>query len=402
MPYSLKHPPECYPRPEPPKTSRWFAVLAAMLVISVILMRIFGRYIDTRHFWLIAVGTPAVVWIVSFGFRVWIWSLQDSKANGFDRRREQWILSETRRARRALQVLNTTFITAHQEDEQRSVALDMLNNHSIIISQSDWKDEESKRLSRITTETEDTPELVTSRLFSELIADLPVGQFPENTSLVVILDISSSLSFPAVRDIWQEAWQESGITSAVEYVDSNGPGVVSHWLDHRIKDEAMLLIVGLQIDPVVSNNTAEAAVALLLGNRLTQEALEPPALLHRPDAAPSGELSEGMNMAAWNVPLKENIVKNLWLAGLTGEQRAEVIQCQNAHPAQSVEDEAVISLDTSMGHAGAAAPWLAIAAATEITLQTQSPQMIICGDTTQNVLWSTLITPIASRQEMDP
>lgn len=178
--------------------------------------------------------------------------------------------------------------------------------------------------------------------------------------------------------------------------------VVNHWLDHRIKDDAMLLIVGLQIDPAVSNNTAETAVALLLGNRLTQEALEPLALLHRPDAAPTGELRQGMNMAAYNVPLKENIVKNLWLAGLTGNQRAEVIACQNAHPAQSVEDEAVISLDTSMGHAGAAAPWLVIAAATEIARQTQLPQMIICGDTTQNVLWSTLITPIASRQEMDP
>ena len=233
-----------------------------------------------------------------------------------------------------------------------------------------------------------------SRLFSELIADLPVHQFPENTSLVVILDVSSSLSFPAVRDIWQEAWQESGITCAIEYTDSNGPGVLSHWLDHRIKDEAMLLIVGLQIDPVVSNNTAESAVALLLGNRLTQEALEPLALLHRPDAAPSGELSEGMNMAAYNVPLKENIVKNLWLAGLTGEQRAEVIACQNAHPVQSLENDAVISLDISMGNAGAAAPWLAIAVATEIARQTQSPQMIICGDITQDVLWSMLITPI--------
>lgn len=402
MPYSLKHLPECYPRPDSPRTSRWIAVLVAMLVISVILMRIFGRYIDNSHFWMLAIGTPLVVWIVSFTIRMWAWSLQDSKANGFDQRREQWILSETRRARRALQVLNTTFITAHQEDEQRFVAVDMLNNHSIIISQSDWKGEKSRRLSRITAEPEDTPGLVISRLFSELIADLPVHQFPENASLVVILDVSSSLSFPAVRDIWQEAWQESGITSALEYTDSNGPGVVSHWLDHRIKDEAMLLIVGLQIDPVVSNNTAEAAVALLLGNRLTQEAIEPLALLHRPDAAPSGELSEGMNMAAYNVPLKENIVKNLWLAGLAGEQRAEVIGCQNAHPAQSIEDEAVISLDTSMGHAGAAAPWLAIAAATEIARQTQSPQMIICGDTTQNVLWSTLITPIASRQEMDP
>ena len=107
-------------------------------------------------------------------------------------------------------------------------------------------------------------------------------------------------------------------------------------------------------------------------------------------------------MSAWNVPLKGHIVKNLWLAGLTDEQHAEVITCQNAHPAQSVADDSVISLDRSMGHAGAAAPWLAIAAATEIARQTQSPQMIICGDTTQNVLWSTLITPIASRQEMDP
>lgn len=402
MTYSLKDIPKCYPRQAPPKISRWLAILVAMLVVSVIFMRIFGRYIDNNDFWLVAIGTPVVVWIVTFGFRMWIWSLQDSKANGFDRRREQWILSETRRARRALQVLNTTFITAHQEDEQSCVAVEMLNNHSIIISQSDWKGEKSKRLSRITAEPEDTPELVASRLFSELIADLPVGQFPENTSLVVILDISTSLSFPAVRDIWQEVWRESGLTCAVEYVDSNGPGVVNHWLDHRIKDEAMLLIVGLQLDPVVSNNTAEAAVALLFGNRLTLEALEPVALLHRPEAAPTGELNEGMNMAAYNVPLKKNIVKNLWLAGLTGEQRAEVIACQNAHPAQSVEDEAVISLDMSMGHAGAAAPWLAIAAATEIARQTQSPQMIICGDTTQNVLWSTLITPIASRQEMDP
>nr|WP_314420922.1 hypothetical protein [uncultured Erwinia sp.] len=401
MLYTLKHLPKCYLRPVTPKASRWFAVLAAMLVISVILMRIFGRYIDNSHFWMFAIGTPVVVWIVTFGFRMWFWSLQDSKANGFDQRREQWILSETRRARRALQVLNTTFITGHQEDEQASVAVKMLNNRSIIISQSDWKGKKSRRLSRITTEQEDTPELVISRLFSELIADLPVDLFPDNASLVVILDISSSLSFPAVRDTWQEAWQESGITCAVEYIDSNGPGIVNHWLDHRIKDEAMLFIVGLQIDPIVSNNTAEAAVALLLGNRLTQEALEPLAFLHRPDAAPSGELSEGMNMAAYNVPLKENIVKNLWLAGLRGEQRAEVIACQNAHPAQSVEDEAIISLDTSMGHAGAAAPWLAIAAATEIARQTQSPQMIICGDTAQNVLWSTLITPIASRQEMD-
>mgnify|MGYP003367288701 FL=1 len=180
MPYSLKHLPERYPRPAPPKTFRWFAVLALMLVISVILMRIFGRYIDNRHFWLIAIGTPIAAWTVSFVIRMWVWSLQDSKANGFDRRREQWILRETQRARRALQILNTTFITAHTEMDKDIAAAAMLNNQSIIASQADWKGEKSKRVSRIVVEPEDTPESLISRLFSELITGLPVDQFPEH------------------------------------------------------------------------------------------------------------------------------------------------------------------------------------------------------------------------------
>ena len=399
--YSLKHLPECYPRPVTPKKTHWIAVLVAMLVISVIFMRIFGRYIDNSHFWMLAIGTPLVAWIVCFTIRMWAWSLQDSKANGFDRRREQWILRETQRARRALQILNTTFITAHTEMDKDIAAAAMLNNQSIIASQADWKGEKSKRVSRIVVEPEDTPESLISRLFSELITGLPVDQFPEHASLVVVLDISSSVSLGAVRDIWQQEWQESGIACAVEYLDGSGSGVIDSWMNNRFKESAMLLIVSLQIAPVVSNNSAEAAVAILLGNRLTQEALESVALLHRPDPAPPGGLEEGMRMAAYNVPLKENIVKHLWLAGLTKEQRAEVVESQNKHPAQSVEDDAVANLDVSMGHAGAAAPWLAIAAATEIARQTQLPQMIISGDTTQDVLWSTLVTPIASRQEMD-
>jgi len=40
MSYSLKDLPKCYSRQVPPKISRWLAVLVAMLVISVILMRI--------------------------------------------------------------------------------------------------------------------------------------------------------------------------------------------------------------------------------------------------------------------------------------------------------------------------------------------------------------------------
>ena len=323
------------------------------------------------------------------------------KANGFDRRREQWILRETRRARRALQILNTTYFTAHQKADQRDTASMMQDNHSIILTQPDWKGNDGRRMSRIAIDHDDTPSSLITRLFSDLIADLPIIQFADKASLAVVLDFSCSLAASTVRGIWEKIWAESELPFPIEYLDGSGPGVIDSWMNNRFKESAMLLIVSLQIAPVVSNNSAEAAVAILLGNRLTQEALEPVALLHRPDPAPPGGLEEGMRMAAYNVPLRENIVKHLWLAGLTKEQRAEVVGSQNKHPAQSVEDDAVANLDVSMGHAGAAAPWLAIAAATEIARQTQLPQMIISGDTTQDVLWSTLVTPIASRQEMD-
>lgn len=402
MSYTLKHLPERYPRPGLLRFSRWLMALVVMLSLSIITMNMYGSYVDNLYFRRFVLGLPIALWIVLFSSRLLLYILQDSKANAFDKQREQWIIRETRKARRALQVLNATFITGYSPGAQKDIVIAMQKNDSIIISQVDRKGNESTRLSLIPSSPHASPESVITDIFSQLIADIPFAQIPAEIPLIVFFDITTSLPLERVRHFWDNAWKKNNIIHPIEYGEGSGLSVIDRWLNVRTKDNALLLIVGLQFDPVDSDNTAEVGVALLLGNRLTQDALEPLALLHRPDDAPCGELSEGMNMAAYNVPLKENIVRNLWLAGLTGQQRTEVIACQNAHPAQYVKDDAVISLDISMGHAGAAAPWLAIAAATEIARQTLSPQMIICGDITQNVLWSTLITPIASLQEMDP
>lgn len=401
MSYTLKHLPERYPRPKPLKHSRWLIALAAMLSISVILMRIFGRYVQNLYFWKFALGVPIALWSVLFASCLLLWALQDSKANAFDKQREQWILRETRRARRALQVLNATFITGHSAIAQKEIAIAMQNNESIIVSQTDREGNESIRMSRVASSPQDTPKFVITNIFSQLIADLPFAQFPDKVSLVIVFDISTSLSPANIRHYWDEAWQKNKITIPVEYGEGSGLSIIDRWLNTRIKDKAMLLIVGLQFNPSDSDNTAEAAVALLMGNRLTQETLSPLALLHRPDPSPAEELESGMRMAAYNVPIKDGIVKHLWLSGMNDRQHAEVVIHQNKPPAQAVEGDAVINLDSTMGHGGAAAPWLAIAAAAEIAQQTQSPQMIICGDPTPDVLWSTLVTPVISRQEMD-
>lgn len=401
--YSLKNLPECYIRPVSPKISRWFIALAIMLAVSIILMRIFGLYVDNHYFWLIALCVPITLWVIVAACRLSIWMLKDMKANGFDKYREAWILSETGRARRALQVLNVSFITGHLADRQNEVVNEILSNASIIAAQPDWQGTEGVRMSRIAVSMDDSPSSLITRLFDQLTGNLSLllALCPDQTSLAVAFDISSMVPHSEMLRLWEEAWAESEIPFPVEYLDGSGPGIIDNWLNIHFKENAMLLVVALQVAPVNAHNSAEAAVALLFGNRLTQESISPLALLHRPDPSPVGELESGMRMAAYNVPVNDGIIKHLWLSGLNDRQHAEVVIHQNKPPAGAVDGDAVINLDNTVGHAGAAAPWLAIAAAAEVTQLTQTPQMIICGDTAQDVLWSTLVTPTASRQEID-
>lgn len=366
-------------------------------------MRIFGRHIESQSFWLIALGVPAALWSVVVGGRVTIWMLKDMKANGFDKCREAWILSETRRARRALQILNVSFTTGHLAERQSDVANEIFNNTRLIAAQPNWVGTEGLRMSRIAANPNDTPSSLITRLFEQLIENLSLRLTlcSDQTSLSVVFDISSTVPRNEVLRLWEAAWAESEMPFPIEYLGGTGLGVVENWLNVHFKESAMLVVVSLQVAPENADNSAEAGVALLFGNRLTQEVLPPLALLHRPDPSPAEELESGMRMAAYNVPINDGIVKHLWLSGLNDQQHAEVVVHQKKSPAQAVEGDAVINLDSAMGHAGAAAPWLAIAAATEIAQRTQSPQMIICGDITQDVLWSTLVTPTASRKEMD-
>jgi len=87
MPYTLKHLPERYPRPKPLKFSRWLVALVVMLSVSIIIMRIFGRYVENLYFWRLALGFPVALWSVLLSSRLLVWSLQDSKANAFDKQR---------------------------------------------------------------------------------------------------------------------------------------------------------------------------------------------------------------------------------------------------------------------------------------------------------------------------
>lgn len=78
--------------------------------------------------------------------------------------------------------------------------------------------------------------------------------------------------------------------------------MVDNWLDDRIREETVLLIIALQVDPDKPEGTGEAAVALLLGNRLTQHILTPQAVLQRVEESFTETLAENIAQALDWVP----------------------------------------------------------------------------------------------------
>lgn len=402
MNFNLKILPPKAIRPEPPKPIRWFVALCGLFIAGALFIRISGN----QNAWVVMSGILVAVWMLMGCFRLMIYLRQQISANQWDRQREKWILDKTRKSRRAFQILSAEFIAPYSDNSRElySSLLDaMLDNHNQIISQVSWNGEEGCRHGRISRQPTQTPDGLISASFISLLSALGiyVKQLTDNNLIAVLLESSSSLSNSQIRHLWQQAWRDSGISQPVEYVEGSGLAYAETWLNERIHDDALLLVVAVQIAPETPEGTGEAVAGVLLGNRLTQKTLEPLALLHRPDCSSEDELDKGLEQAAYHVPLNDTKLQHLWQCGLNQAQREAVTKQYQSPLIASVKSGNIYDVDGSLGLTGCVAPWLAVAAAAQAAQKLQVPQMIISSDTGHSAIWSTVVSPVASRQEMN-
>jgi hypothetical protein len=364
-------------------------------------MRFLGKLVGETTFWWFAIGIPVVVWTVLMGFRLAVYMMQQIHANAWDQRREQVILQEVRRGRRALQILAAECSTAHAADLQfTSIADALLRNENKIIPQASWNGGISIRHSRLPVTQELSTDAQVLAAFSALLEKFSelLSHLPPDNPITLLLESSSSLSATRIRELWQQAWQESALPHPTLFAQGQGLAAIDHWLDHRIKDNALLLVIALQIAPEESEMTGEALVGLLLGNRLTQKSLPAMALLHRPERShpQQASLQSGVLQAADWVPLLTNEVQHLWLAGLSAESEAyrSVITVQGKAPLALISAGSnVHNFDEFLGDLGCSGPWLAIAAAAQAISQSPVHHMLISGDLKSDTVWSTVVAP---------
>lgn len=407
MPVRLDLHPESVPLPAAPRIWLWSGLLGVFLVLGAGALMLFAPPTLRHHplgFWGLGLGVPLLVWSVLGFTRALIFIGQQRAAQAWNLAREESLNRKTRRGRRSQQVLSTSLYSTYRAPgEQRATQLHaLLSKTKALKAEPPEGGEATARLSRFTNDQDKAHEHILLVTLQEVLRDLgqTLEQVPAQTPLALLLEVDSSVPDHVLSRVWRQVWLASGIRQSTVSVEGHGLAAVDNWLDQRINDQALLMVVALQFAPQMPEATAEVAVGLLFGNRLTQTTLAPIAYLHRPEQArdrSSEQLLYAARQALDWVPLTAPSIKQVWQSGIDREHGAGLITLLHDLAMPVGANQGLIDLDACLGHAGQASPWLAIAGATQTIELGAGPQFIFSGGgSAQTGLWSTALTPAAA------
>ncbi|VVP41631.1 hypothetical protein PS874_04757 [Pseudomonas fluorescens] len=405
MPVRLDKVPPLAPRPARPRIWLWLGLLLSGSLLGLGGTLLFGD--ETLHqkpgeFWGLALGIPILSWCV-LGFGRMLFHMgEHAAADGWDEAREEVLIRKIRQGRRSQQVLGVSWYTAlSAPGEPPAAQLDALLSATIALkSQPSRSDLTTFSHSRLSAGTDADLKRTLLRILAQVLSDLAptLARLPDNAPLALLLEVDSGLSEDQWRAAWRKAWRESGIRQSTVPVEGNGLAALDQWLDQRIGDQALLLVLAVQLAPEQPEGTAEVAVGVLFGNRLTQTTLAPIAYLHRPEQErqpTDADLLYATRQALDWVPLEAKSIEKTWRVGIDPQRHASIATVLAKEP--MLGKQALCNLDALLGHPGKASPWLAIAAATQTIERGAGAQLIFSGGGPATAgLWGTVLMPVSA------
>jgi hypothetical protein len=229
---------------------------------------------------------------------------------------------------------------------------------------------------------------LTQWLFTELLNELTaaIQALPRRLDLSVHFAVSSGLTHQENETLWQACWRERQLRPvrlAEAAAQAEDLTMLDAWLDQIIEASCQeaRLVVAIQLHPLLSEpppvGAAEAGVALLLAPDAQAERFNVvrSANLHRPVRGSFDQSSHALLHAMKWAKVAAADIPGGWQTGVDaaqyGQWRKPAVQLGfTAHPT---------NLDQSVGYAGVAAPWLAIAGAAASLSETVQAQLILAG-----------------------
>lgn len=230
---------------------------------------------------------------------------------------------------------------------------------------------------------------VTAWLFGELLDELVprIRQLPAQVDLVIRLSVSNGLTQQENEALWQDRWHARSLrkTEIMPVAESRFDLIsLDKWLDEILANADLhaTLVVACQLHPLLSGipptGSAEAGAALLLVPEELASRYRTPrmASLHRPVRGRLDQPGDALSHAVkWGGVAAKQIAGG-WLTNIDSAQ-AGALQESSRKLGLAVRPA---DLDQTVGFAGTAAPWLAVACAASSLSSARAEQIVLVGE----------------------
>ncbi|AET92160.1 hypothetical protein BYI23_C000140 [Burkholderia sp. YI23] len=407
MPVVLPPRPET-PPPSPPHAVVWL-LICAVIMATAVLYTLFAWPVSTptgtAWFWTRLVGFPALACVILYGLRLLYFEREAERAQA---EKDQWMEDceeATRFAQEPLALLASSYLCSLGD---RDVVDFILAGGKKLESQTPVGGVETIRHTALSLIDDALLADRYASCYRELLAaiDDSLRVLPGSVPFEVYLHGGVNLEASELRGVWQACWAEAGYR-AVEAIVLEREGVMAldAWLDTYggAALEKFALFVAVQLHEVPPADSAEAAVALLLGWTPLAERNGSPirALVHRPVESLSGNLDAALSMALLSGRADPKTVADVWQTGLAPADKFAMLDISSEiglGASKTDELSGFHDMDLVIGHAGVADAWLAIALAAECARQTGKAQAVA---TRQHHLRFAVIQP-AEDHDLEP
>ncbi|WP_231337662.1 hypothetical protein [Paraburkholderia sprentiae] len=338
----------------------------------------------TPWFWVQLLVLPTLAWTLAFGLRLHYYDEEIARLKA-----EHEVLQEDRGkairfASEPLAVMGLSYLCGAGASD---VASKIAQGETALAAQTSPEGKDGKRQTSLSLIDNEDGMGRYGPCFESLLNRIrpAITALPQDVALDVRLHLPESDAGEPCLQAWCRSWSQADLRRAPATLLSTDLGLMAldAWLDIKGGPslERFVLFVSVQVHDSPPENSAEAAVALLLGWAPLAErrGLRSMAMLHRPLVVGTDPIDDVVQLALlWGKTAPEK-VNDLWQAGLYGADKGELLQMASDTKlglSQTAELAGVHDIDTALGNPGVCAGWLAAAFAIEHAAQTRAPQFM--------------------------
>jgi hypothetical protein len=410
MPVELPTPQGDTPPPEPPSPIVWWIVFIVIMlvgVVSTLLIWPKGEPTNTAWFWVRLLVFPSLAGALAYGLRLLYYEQETARLQA-----EEEVLAEDRAkavrfAREPLAVVGSAYLCAIGRS---SVSKQVAAGEIVLKARRAPAGKVAVRHTSLTLF--DQEPLVTrySSCFVQLLnqIDAPLRGLPARVPLEVHLQLPANIDEDEVRKRWLVCWEAAGHrpVDATLIPLEQGVMAIDAWLDIHGGPglEKFALYVAVQLHEAPPANSAEAAVALLLGwaPLAQRKGLTPQARLHRPVDVAGDEINDTVSRTLLWGGAQAPQIGDLWQAGVEQADKSALMQAStdlSLGRSQTSDLCDIHNIDNAIGDPGVASAWLAIALAAEHAAETAKPQLVVSR---QHTLRLAVVQPSRHTQDAGP